>query len=460
MRAALRTPSSQALIWRLHKPTVPFRTQMPRLPDRTDAIRAITDLTTGRRTRTDVARWAQIALYHEDTADIRDSPYVDHTLADALTLLATADWEVDGHPQLSEADFLQVLDRLQRDPLHRRDDDEPIRFASRAEVEAMLVEAVSGDISRRDTVAWANQALRGQAEALATGAWDRDEPSHRALCDIVDGRDPERVLDELRAVTAAEVDDPVLDERPPDRAGIIETLDELLAGKRSRTAAAVWARRGLDVWARIGHDPSVPINFDQPAFDTLQLLLEAAVTWYGRPHLHDLPTFVEALHGLRNAPPARGPGKMMASRLPKGGLGERLASLEEARTNTMGAAVLEGDWGGQIFATCPSRLVECSHDALMRLTLDLDSVMWGEPDGASVRYEVRAVGSSVPGGMGGAEIVEGVWVHDEVRRRGLARAVRDIILNRRGPLTMDELADAMEDPLDPPHPSRWSDGED
>ena len=433
---------------------------MPRLPDRTDAIRAITDLTTGRRTRTDVARWAQIALYHEDTADVRDSQYVDHALADALTLLATADWEAGGQPQLSEADFLSVLDRLRREPLHRRDDDVPIRFASRAEVESMLVEASQGDISRREAAEWAVQALRGQAEALATGAWDRDEPSHRALSDVADGRDPSAVLAELRAVTAAEVDDPALDERPPDRTGIIQTLDELLAGKRSRTAAAVWARRGLDVWARIGHDPSVPIVFDQPAFDTLQLLLEAAVTWYGRPHLHDLPTFVEALQGLRNAPPARGPSRPIGNqRLPKGGVGDRLGSLEDAKSNTMGAAILEGDWGGQIFATCPARLVECTHDDLLRLTLDLDSVLWGEPDGASVRYEVRSVGSPVPGGMGGAEIVEGVWVHEEVRRRGLGRAVRDIILNRRGQLSMDELADAMDDPLDPPpsHPSTWPD---
>ena len=433
---------------------------MPRLPDRTDAIRAITDLTTGRRTRTDVARWAQIALYQDGAGEVRDTPYVDHALADALTLLATADWQVDGRAQLSESDFLSVLDRLRRDPLHRRDDDVAIRFASRAEVEAMLAEASGGDMSVENAVAWAQEALRGEAEALGTGAWDRDLPSHEALSDIVAGRDAASVLDDLRAATAAEVDDPALDERPPDRTGIIETLDELLAGKRSRTAAAVWARRGLDVWARIGHDPSVPIVFDQPAFDTLQLLLEAAVTWYGRPHLHDLPTFVDALHALRNAPPARGPSHQTPRRLPKGGLGDRLGSLEEARTNTMGAAVLEGDWGGQIFATCPARLVECDHDALLRVTLDLDSVLWGEPDGASVRYEVRAVGSSVPGGMGGGELVEGVWVHEEVRRRGLGKAVRDIILNRRGPLTMDELADAMEDPLDPPHPSRWPEGED
>lgn len=430
---------------------------MPRLPDRTDAIRAITDLTTGRRTRTDVARWAQIALYHEDAGEVRDTPYIDHALADALTLLATADWEMAGEPQLSESDFLSVLDRLRREPLHRRDDDIPIRFASRAEVEMLLVEACGGDISLADATEWATQALRGQAEALATGAWDRDEPSHRALSDVVAGRDVETVLAELREVTAAEVDDPALDERAPDRAGIIQTLDELLAGKRSRTAAAVWARRGLDVWARIGHDPSVPIVFDQPAFDTLQLLLEAAVTWYGRPHLHDLPTFVDALQGLRKAPPARGPARSVTKRLPRGGVGDRLGGLDDARANTMGAAILEGDWGGQIFATCPARLVECSHDALMRLTLDLDSVLWGEPDGASVRYEVRSVGSPVPGGMGGGEIVEGVWVHEEVRRRGLAKAVRDIILNRRGPLSMDELSDAMEDPLDPPHPSRWPD---
>lgn len=423
---------------------------MPRMPDRTDAIRAITDITAGRRTRTDVARWAQLALYHDDSENRESSPYIDHALADALTLLATADWEAGGKPQLTDSDFAHSLDRLRREPLHRRADDVAVRFASRAEVEAMLAEVLDGVLTRSQAVAWADEALRGQAEALATGAWDRDEPSFRALRDVLEGRDVADVLAELRETTAAEVDDPALDERPPDRAGIIETLDELLTGRRSRTAAAVWARRGLDVWARVGHDPSVPIVFDQPAFDTLQLLLEAAVTWYGRPHLHDLPTFVDALQSLRKAPPPRGPARPVARRLPKGGLGDRLGGLEEARTNTLGAVVLEGDWGGQIFATCPARLVECDHDTLLRLTLDLDSVLWGEPDGASVRYEVRAVGSSVPGGMGGGEIVEGVWVHEEVRRRGLARALAEVVLGRRVSLTMDELAEAMDDPLDPP----------
>lgn len=414
-----------------------------RLPDRADAIRAINDLLRGRRTRTEVARWAQLALYRDGADD--DTPFVDHALADALTLLSTADWQSEGRPQLGESDFGIVLDRLRHDPLHRRRDDRPLRFAARQEVEQLLVDAVAGRVSPEAAARWAEQALEGESEALASGAWERDDVAHRALAGVAAGEDAVALLDELRAATAAEIDDADLEGRAPDRDGVLDTLRELLEGRRSRAAVAVWARRALDVWSRVADDSEARITFDQPAVDTLTLLLNAAVTWHGRPYLHDLPTFAGALAVLESAPPPSGPARPVS--LPRrvdptgepGGLGD----LDEAREDSLGVVVLEGDWGGQVFATCPARLVVADTEVLERLVLDLDSVLWGQADGAAVRFERHPVGERIAAGMGGAEVVDGVWVHPEVHARGLAQAVEDVLLGRRGPLTMDELAKAM-----------------
>jgi len=51
-----------------------------------------------------------------------------------------------------------------------------------------------------------------------------------------------------------------------------------------------------------------------------------------------------------------------------------LGSLEEARTISDAVVILEGDYGGQIYATCPASQVKCSEPALHHLLRDLDAL--------------------------------------------------------------------------------------
>lgn len=108
-------------------------------------------------------------------------------------------------------------------------------------------------------------------------------------------------------------------------------------------------------------------------------------------------------------------------------------SLGEARQDPDGAVVLEGDWGGTIYATCPARLVRCDEESLERLLRDLDGIVWpvNEGEGAGVRYERLPVGSGVIGGMGGGAVIAGVWIHGNLQDLGMVQEIRDVFAGRR-----------------------------
>src|SRR5437870_9112594 len=79
-------------------------------------------------------------------------------------------------------------------------------------------------------------------------------------------------------------------------------------------------------------------------------------------------------------------------------------SLDEARSHDDGVVVLTADWEGQILATCPVHLVNCSEDTLHQLLRDLDAISWptNEGEGTAVYYERHPLGMGIGGGMGGA----------------------------------------------------------
>src|SRR5215207_1032281 len=112
-------------------------------------------------------------------------------------------------------------------------------------------------------------------------------------------------------------------------------------------------------------------------------------------------------------------------------------SLDEAREDPDAAVVMEGDYGGTIYLTCPVRLVHCDAATLERVLWILDELYWDEPDSARVYYEHRPVGSGVAGGSGGGVVGDGVWVHPELERwvvdegLGLTTALADVIRGRR-----------------------------
>jgi hypothetical protein len=104
--------------------------------------------------------------------------------------------------------------------------------------------------------------------------------------------------------------------------------------------------------------------------------------------------------------------------------------------------IIEGDYGGQIFATCPARLIGCSEERLGNLAAELETGINATDDAspAQVVFEPVPIGGGVPGGMGGGWVTDGVWVHAEIRQVGWQPAVEGILLGS-------------QDALGDPHPT-------
>ena len=105
-----------------------------------------------------------------------------------------------------------------------------------------------------------------------------------------------------------------------------------------------------------------------------------------------------------------------------------LRTLDEARQHDDGVAILQGDWGGQIYAVIPARMIRCSPDALQKLLLDLDSETWScnENEGASIYYERKPDGTGVAGGMAGGVSTGDLWVHPEFDE--IAEQIRRVVV--------------------------------
>ncbi|MFM6629159.1 MAG: hypothetical protein ACKPJK_07745 [Microcystis panniformis] len=108
-----------------------------------------------------------------------------------------------------------------------------------------------------------------------------------------------------------------------------------------------------------------------------------------------------------------------------------LRTLDEARQHDDGVAILQGDWGGQIYAVIPVRMIRCSTDTLQRLLLDLDTEAWScnENEGASIYYERKPAGTGVAGGMGGGASTGQLWVHPEFDE--IAEQIRRVIIGEQ-----------------------------
>jgi hypothetical protein len=123
--------------------------------------------------------------------------------------------------------------------------------------------------------------------------------------------------------------------------------------------------------------------------------------------------------------------------------------LGEARRHPGAVMIMEADYGGQILATCPVRIVTATEAALNQLLRDLESLTWGggglaedaRPDeGSCIYYEAVPIGTGVAGGTGGGLAVDGLWVHDELAERGLAGPIEDVLLGVSGRIALPAVA--------------------
>ncbi len=104
-----------------------------------------------------------------------------------------------------------------------------------------------------------------------------------------------------------------------------------------------------------------------------------------------------------------------------------LSTLDSARAVKDGVMILQGDDGGTIYAVCPAARVRCDTDDLSRLLLDLDAVIWRQPDAVGLFYERYPVGAVVPGGMGGGLVTPDVWTHRVLAEKDLTTAIKSVI---------------------------------
>lgn len=97
-----------------------------------------------------------------------------------------------------------------------------------------------------------------------------------------------------------------------------------------------------------------------------------------------------------------------------------LRNLEEAKATSGSYLIMEGDWGGQIYLSCPVNLVNCSEKGLNALLHELDSAAWksNEGEGAGIYFECLSPGDAIPGGMGGGIASEGLWIHPILNSMG------------------------------------------
>jgi hypothetical protein len=110
---------------------------------------------------------------------------------------------------------------------------------------------------------------------------------------------------------------------------------------------------------------------------------------------------------------------------------EALRSLDEARGEADAVVVMEGDYGGSIYLTCPVRHVHCDEATLRLLLRDLDEHDWKDPEGTRLYYERAPVGAGIAGGTGGGVVTDGVWLHPDLASLGLGPRVESVIAGER-----------------------------
>lgn len=98
----------------------------------------------------------------------------------------------------------------------------------------------------------------------------------------------------------------------------------------------------------------------------------------------------------------------------------RLKTIDEVRGTPDSRLVIEGDWGGTIYCSCPVSLIGASQDEIYALAEWLERQFWAcnfnddSQGGHGVYYQVGEPGQGIWGGMGGGCFVDGLWVHPDI----------------------------------------------
>ena len=110
--------------------------------------------------------------------------------------------------------------------------------------------------------------------------------------------------------------------------------------------------------------------------------------------------------------------------------------LETAKSDPNTYVVMEGDWGGQIYLTCPVKYIVCDEALLMKILKKLDHMCWkcNGGEGAEIRYETFNLGDTVLGGMDGGLAEDGLWIHPKIlEKEGLKEELETLIIGSSTP---------------------------
>ena len=108
-----------------------------------------------------------------------------------------------------------------------------------------------------------------------------------------------------------------------------------------------------------------------------------------------------------------------------------LTDYDRAKEAKHGCVIIEGDYGGQVYLTCPMKYVKCSHKALLQVASDLDGMYWDNEQGCNVYYEDYKSPHGVFGGMGGGVVIDGLWMHPDFDEVGIKEKVWEVIIGNR-----------------------------
>lgn len=109
-----------------------------------------------------------------------------------------------------------------------------------------------------------------------------------------------------------------------------------------------------------------------------------------------------------------------------------ISTLAQAREQSNGIVVLEGDHGGHIFVVARASAVHCDEYHLRELLRVLDDALWPTNfPGPRISFAVKVVGSRISGGLGGGIVTNGLWCHPRVEAEGLYSLVNDVLGGRR-----------------------------
>ena len=106
------------------------------------------------------------------------------------------------------------------------------------------------------------------------------------------------------------------------------------------------------------------------------------------------------------------------------------ATLAEAIANDA-HVILQGDYGGQIYFTCPATKVKCSESGLKRLLDYLDARSWNDTQGASIFFEDRTPDSTaeieiLTGAAADLKVAD-IWLHTRLQELKLEARVRSFV---------------------------------